>query len=83
MVMRETGMLNEPDLVWVAIQEATQEHRDAELSQIAVSLYGQLGEARAEIDRLRASLQSRFRVMAASPTHKRSLPHPPGSARSA
>ena len=65
MAMSETGMLSESDLVWVAIQEATQEHRDAELSEIAISLYGQLGEARAEIGRLRASLRSCSRAFSA------------------
>jgi hypothetical protein len=46
------------DLLWVSIQEATQEERPAELAEIAISLYGQLGEARAEITRLRAALRS-------------------------
>ncbi len=45
-------------LVWVAILDAAQEHHEAELAEIAISLYGQLGEARAEIGRLRASLRS-------------------------
>jgi hypothetical protein len=48
----------DPQLCWVAIQEALQERRCADLAEIAFSLYGQLGEARAENDRLRASLQS-------------------------
>jgi hypothetical protein len=50
--------LHDPELAWVAIQEAVREQRHAELAEIAVSLYGQLGEARAEISRLRASLYS-------------------------
>ena len=45
-------------LCWVAIAEALQERRCADLAEIAFGLYGQLGEARAENDRLRASLQS-------------------------
>ena len=48
----------DPQLCWVAIAEALQERRHADLADIAFSLYGQLGEARAENDRLRASLQS-------------------------
>jgi len=48
----------DPELVWVALLQAVQDSRDAELAEIAVSLYGQLGEARAQIDRLRATLQS-------------------------
>ncbi len=48
----------DPDLLWVAIQEAAQEQRSAELAEITISLYGQLGEAKAEISRLRASLRS-------------------------
>jgi hypothetical protein len=48
----------DPQLCWVAIAEALQERRCADLADIAFSLYGQLGEARAENDRLRASLQS-------------------------
>jgi hypothetical protein len=43
---------------WIAIQEAVQEQRHIELAEIAVSLYGQLGEATAEISRLRATLRS-------------------------
>lgn len=49
---------DDPQLVWVAILDAAQEHREAELADIAISLYGELGTARAEISRLRASLQS-------------------------
>jgi hypothetical protein len=48
----------DPELVWVALLQAVQDSRDAELAEIAISLYGQLGEARAQIDRLRATLQS-------------------------
>jgi hypothetical protein len=48
----------DPQLCWVAIAEAMLERRYADLADIAFSLYGQLGEARAENDRLRASLQS-------------------------
>ena len=49
---------NDPQLVWVAILDAAQEHHEAELADIAISLYGELGEARAEISRLRAALQT-------------------------
>jgi hypothetical protein len=59
-----TDMLRDPELTWVAIQEATQEHREVELSEIAISLYGQLGEARAEISRLRTCLRASFRALA-------------------
>lgn len=45
---------------WVAIQEAAQEEQHAELTEIAISLYGQLGEARAEAARLRALLHRSF-----------------------
>jgi hypothetical protein len=48
----------DPQLCWVAIAEAMMERRHADLADIAFSLYGQLGEARAENDRLRASLRS-------------------------
>lgn len=54
MIQTETN----PQQLWVAILEAAQEHHEAELADIAISLYGKLGEARAEISRLRASLQS-------------------------
>jgi hypothetical protein len=57
-------MLHDPDLAWVAIVEAMREHREAELAEIAISLYGQLGEARAEVSRLRASLHSSLRALA-------------------
>lgn len=59
-------MLRDPQLAWVAIQEAAQEQRYADLAEIAVSLYGQLGEARAEICRLRASLHASFRALTPS-----------------
>jgi hypothetical protein len=61
---------DDPQLVWVTILDAAQEHHEAELAEIAISLYGELGEARAEISRLRASLQS-------------SLPHGYGPGRRA
>jgi hypothetical protein len=48
----------DPQLTWVAIAEAMMDERCAELAEIAFSLYGRLGEARAENDRLRARLQS-------------------------
>ena len=48
----------DPQLCWVAIAEAQQERRCADLAEIAFGLYGQLSEARAENDRLRASLRS-------------------------
>jgi hypothetical protein len=56
--------LRDPGLTWVAIVEAAREHREAELADIAISLYGQLGEARAEISRLRALLHSSLRALA-------------------
>jgi hypothetical protein len=59
-----TEMLRDPQLAWVAIQEAAEEQRHVELAEIAVSLYGQLGEARAEISRLRASLHASLRALA-------------------
>jgi hypothetical protein len=59
-----TDMLHDPDMTWVAIIEAMREHREAELAEIAISLYGQLGEARAELSRLRASLHSSLRALA-------------------
>jgi hypothetical protein len=45
-------------LTWIAIQEAVREHRLADLAEIAICLYGQLGEAKAEANRLRAALRS-------------------------
>lgn len=50
--------LRDPELAWVVIQEAAQQQRHAELADIAFSLFGQLGVARAEISRLRASLHA-------------------------
>ena len=50
--------IHDPELMWVAIQEAAEEHQEGELAEIAVRLYGQLGEALAEIGRLRASLHT-------------------------
>jgi hypothetical protein len=62
MTMNErTDTLRDPELAWALIQEAAREERHAELAEIAFSLYGQLGEARAEISRLRASLHSCMR----------------------
>lgn len=55
--------LCDPRLAWVAIQEAAQAERHGELADIAISLYGQLGEARAEISRLRATLHSSLRAL--------------------
>jgi hypothetical protein len=52
------GVLRDPELTWVAIQEAALGHRSVELADIAIGLYGQLGEARAEIDRLRVTLRT-------------------------
>jgi hypothetical protein len=46
------------DQTWVAIQEAATENRGEELAEIAISLYGQLGVAKAEVSRLRASLRA-------------------------
>jgi hypothetical protein len=54
----------DPRLDWVAIQEAIREHRETELAEIAIGLLGQLGEARAEVNRLRASLYSALRTLA-------------------
>jgi hypothetical protein len=55
------AMIQDDPQLWVAILDAAQEHHEAELADIAISLYGELGEARAEISRLRASLQSSLR----------------------
>jgi hypothetical protein len=52
------GSLRDLRPAWVAILEAAQEERPAELAEIAISLYGQLGEAQAEIYRLRTSLHA-------------------------
>jgi hypothetical protein len=54
----------DPALVSVAIQQAAREHREAELAEIAIGLCGQLGDAQAEIARLRATLQSSLRALA-------------------
>jgi hypothetical protein len=70
-----TGLLYDPDAVWVLLQEAIQEHAEAELADIAISLYGQLGEARAEISRLRASLRLSLRAMSAQVAALRQPPH--------
>jgi hypothetical protein len=59
-----TERLRDPQLAWVAILEAAHEQRYTELAEIAISLYGQLGEAQAEICRLRASLHSSLRALA-------------------
>jgi hypothetical protein len=59
-----TDKLRDPTLVWVAIVEAMQEHRETELAEIAISLFGQLDEARAEVSRLRASLHASLRALA-------------------
>lgn len=53
----------DPELVWVAIEEAAREGRDAELAEIAIGLYAQLSEARSEISRLLTSLQSALRAL--------------------
>jgi len=60
-----TEIEQDPLLVWVAIQEAVMDHREADLAEIAIGLYGQLGEARAEIGRLRATLRSSLRALSA------------------
>jgi hypothetical protein len=57
------------DQTWVAIQEAASENRSEELAEIAISLYGQLGVAKAEISRLRASLYSSLRAFSAPGAH--------------
>jgi hypothetical protein len=59
-------MLRDPSLAWVAILEAMREHKETELAEIAISLYGQLGEARAEVSRLRATLHSSLRALTAA-----------------
>ena len=60
----QTDKLRDPTLAWVAIQEAAREHRESELAEIAISLHDQLGEARVEIARLRAALNSSLRALA-------------------
>lgn len=66
---KQADTLRDSELAWVAIQEAVREQRHAELAEIAISLYGQLGEARAEISRLRASLYSCMRGLASTESH--------------
>lgn len=56
---------DDPRLVWAAILDAAREHHEAELADIAISLYGELGEARAEIGRLRAALRASLRPASA------------------
>lgn len=48
-------MTKDPRMAWVLIQEAALRERSDELAEIAVNLFGQLGEARAEISRLRVA----------------------------
>jgi hypothetical protein len=60
---------NDLDQTWIAIQEAASENRSEELAEIAISLYGQLGVAKAEISRLRASLHSSPSAFPASSGH--------------
>jgi hypothetical protein len=66
MVGQLTESLRDPQLAWVAILEAAQLERPEELAEIAISLYGQLGEAQAEICRLRTSLHASLRALAPS-----------------
>jgi hypothetical protein len=58
------GILRDPELTWVAIQDAALGSRSVELAEIALGLYGQLGEARAEIARLRATLRRSLAALA-------------------
>jgi hypothetical protein len=53
----QVQVMFDPQLTWVAIQDAALGSRSAELADIAFALYGQLGEARAEITTLRAALR--------------------------
>lgn len=55
--------LRDPRVAWVAIQEAVRAECHDDLAEIAISLYGQLGEARAEVGRLRAALHSSLGVL--------------------
>jgi hypothetical protein len=55
--MRQDGLCD-PELTWVAIQEAALGRRSAELAEIAIGLHGQLEQARAEISRLRVTLRA-------------------------
>lgn len=64
MIEQVTASLRDPQLAWVAILEAAQQERPAELAEIAINLYGQLGEAQAEICRLRTSLHASLRALA-------------------
>ena len=57
----------DPTPLWTAIQEAAEEHRETELAEIAINLYGELDDAKAEIVRLRTALQSSLRAL--SPSH--------------
>jgi hypothetical protein len=60
-MIEQTDTLHNPELTWAVILEAAREQQPSELAEIAFSLYGQLGEARAEICRLRASLHTCMR----------------------
>ena len=60
-MIEQTDTLHRPELTWAVILEAAREQRQSELADIAFSLYGQLGEAQAEICRLRASLHTCMR----------------------
>jgi hypothetical protein len=61
-----TEALHDPELTWVAIIEAAQDRRDADLAEIAIGLYAQLGEARAEAERLKAALRAALQALAPS-----------------
>jgi hypothetical protein len=50
-------VLRDPEATWGAIQESAVAGRSSELAAIAARLYEQLGEARAEISRLQATLR--------------------------
>jgi hypothetical protein len=60
----------DPEQTWTAIQEAARENRGEELAEIAIGLYGELGVARGEIRRLRASLHSSLRAPSAASGHR-------------
>ena len=64
MIEQVTESMRDPQLAGVAILEAAQQERPAELAEIAINLYGQLGEAQAEICRLRTSLHASLRALA-------------------
>lgn len=68
-------MEQDPLLVWVAIQEAVMDHREEDLAEVAISLYGQLGEARAEIGRLRATLRASLGALSVTGPRLRQPPH--------